>query len=164
MVELDPLTALTITLSQPNLSSAEKRLAICKTLSQTVHRADRVNLWQFSEDQQAIHCVMHYEKHTQMTSHGQVLSRKDYPNYFDAIIKSQWVVVNHAREHEDTRCFNEGYFEPNDIYSLLDFVFHGEGEPLGIICCEAIGEPTIWSDADLTVMKRIASITSMFYH
>ncbi len=158
MFDLDPLTSLTITMSQPDLSTEDKYLAICKTVASIVDRADRVNLWQFDDEQSCIKCVMHYEKQSSCISKGQVLTRADFPTYFEAILANQWVIVNHAREHEDTQCFNEAYFVPNDIYSLLDFVFHDDTTPIGVICCEATGEPTTWSDADQTIIRRIASI------
>lgn len=68
-----------------------------------------------------------------------------------------------ARTHDITKCFNETYFEPLNIHSLLDFILHWEFIPQGIICCESVGKEVQWAERDIESLKRIARVSSMYF-
>lgn len=163
MVDIDPLTELTIKLSRRALPEADKLNAICQCVRKVIPSLNRISLWQFENDRSQIRCLLLYEDKDITAGKGVVLTDKDCPDYFNAILKNDLVVASDARTHEDTQCFNESYFEPNEIYSLLDFIFHKDFKPLGIICCESRFKPVVWTERDVTMLKRVANITSMFY-
>ena len=96
-------------------------------------------------------------------SNGQTLNQQDCKPYFDFILSNQLLKAAEARKHASTMCFNETYFEPLNIYSLLDFIFHLDFEPTGVICCESVGKCEHWTEEDEENLKRISGITSMFF-
>ncbi|QJR81943.1 hypothetical protein CA267_014855 [Alteromonas pelagimontana] len=163
MVDIDPLTELTIKLSRQNLSEDKKNIAICTCIKKTVPQANRISLWRFEDDRQTIRCVMRHEGVPRNDVNNMVLRQAQFPAYFDTILKNELVVASDARSHPDTTDFTESYLEPNKIYSVLDFMFHQNFKPVGLLSCEAVGRPVKWGDRDIAVMKRAAGIISMFY-
>ncbi|MCW8091243.1 GAF domain-containing protein [Alteromonas sp. ASW11-130] len=163
MVDIDPLTDLTIKLSRESISPEKKYREICRTVRRAIHHANRVSLWRFNESRSEISCLCLMEEDSFLADFGTVLPQSECEEYFEAILQKEVVIAPIAREHPYTSCFTEAYFKPNNIYSLLDYVFHHDFKPIGIICCEATGEPEAWSERDVFMLKRIASITSMFY-
>ncbi len=163
MVDIDPLTDLTIRLSRQAISDEKKYREICKCVRRAIGAANRVSLWRFNEGRNEIHSLCLMEEDNFSTDFELVLSQPDCIEYFNAILRKEVVIAPIAREHPITSDFTEHYFKPNNIYSLLDYVFHKDFTPIGIICCEATGEPVAWSDRDVSLLKRVANITSMFY-
>ncbi len=162
-MEIDSFNELTITLSRENTTDDDKRLAICKAVQWAIPKADRVSLWRFNDAKDQIVCLTHRQKDKNNQAVGAVLKAEDYPDYFETILNEKVVNASDARNHPYCKCFNQDYFIPNDIYSLLDYNFHNNFSPIGVICCESTAEIAQWSDEDIAKLKRIANITSMFY-
>jgi hypothetical protein len=123
---------------------------------------NRVSLWSFNETLTQIECLMCLVQENNVFSSGQILSKTNYPDYFDAILAQQVLVASDARNHPSTRCFNETYFIPNDIQSLLDYVLIKDYRPMGVICCEPIGKTHQWLQSDVVTLRRIVNITAIF--
>lgn len=162
MVDIEPLTDLTIRLSRGRLSEIEKQRAICFCVQKVVSAADRISLWQFTDDKQAIQCQMMMID-SQFVESPPPLLREHAGPYFTSMLSNELIVASDARHHPDTVCFTENYFKPNHIYSLLDFIFHDNFKPFGIICCERTGSAVQWKDEQIAQLKRVAGVVSMFY-
>ena len=160
-VPLKDLTSLTVTISNPNKSEADKLKEICLTARDIVPSANRISLWLFDETFDAIHCLICLDEEGQYSSR-QVLSRQDFGAYFESIMTSQVLSASDARTHPATKCFNVGYFDTFNIHSLLDYIFHNEFKPAGVICCERVGNAVEWSDEDIESLRRISNVASMF--
>lgn len=91
------------------------------------------------------------------------LPREMFRAYFDFVLENKVLSAPNAREDYRTSCFNETYFEPLNIFSLLDYTFHIDLEPVGVICCEHTGEEIIWTDEDANNLTRVCKVTSMFF-
>ncbi len=160
---MDLFTKLTAKLTDPKLSVEEKLKEICVITSSVIHGADRVSLWRFDADFHYIESLMCYDTKEQSFIDGQKLYRTDFKEYFDGILLNDVINAAQARSHPLTKCFNESYFEPLDIYSLLDFILYTDFVPTGIICCEGVGKEVQWQDEDIKSLKRIANTSSMFF-
>lgn len=161
-MEIDVFTELTITLSRGRASEQQKSRAICRVLQQVLPAANRVTLWRFENNFSQIVCTYHMQANQKADATGSVLQASDFPEYFKAILREQVLVASHARHHPVTRCFADNYFAENDIYSLMDYNFHSDFSPIGVICCESTGVEVQWSQSDIAHLKRVASIASMF--
>ncbi|QOL24618.1 GAF domain-containing protein [Thalassotalea sp. LPB0316] len=159
---MDEITKLSMTISKPKQSVSGKLREICSTLHKLVPQANRVSLWSLNSTKDRIDCHLLIDKDGNV-SQGFSLSKNDFPQYFDAIIKHQVVNACDARNNVATACFNKSYFEPNDIHSLLDYIIHHDFEPVGIICCEATGAVVEWQDSHINALKRVANISSIFF-
>jgi GAF domain-containing protein len=160
---VEPVTDLVIAISNPAKSLQYKRQSICIKTMEAISFTNRVSLWAFNESLTQIECLMCLEQKNKVFSSGQILSKTNYPDYFDAILAQQVLVASDARNHPSTRCFNESYFIPNDIQSLLDYVLIKDNRPMGVICCEAIGKKHQWLESDVVTLRRIANITAIFF-
>jgi two-component system, sensor histidine kinase len=158
---MDAISKLKIQLSKPRISLTEKLRVICSAINSLIPSADRVSLWVFDKELTEIKSLILL---TDREYHFApiVLNKSDFPQYFEHILKHETLMASDAREHPSTACFNDLYFEPNDIHSLLDFVIQKDFEPIGIICCEAVGDIAFWQQEDVEVMKRIAQISDLF--
>ena len=159
---MDSVCTLSATISKRRLSVDEKLKEICLTLHRLIPEAHRVSLWSFNTGYDSIYCHLMIDENA-VISKGMQLFKNDHQAYFDAILKHEAVVASQARAHEATQSFNHSYFQVNQIYSLLDYIIHYDFEPVGVICCEAVGEPINWSTEQICLLKRIANISSMFF-
>ncbi len=155
------ITNLTIDISKPDISEEHKLRMICETTKSCIPNANRVSIWVFNESYDEINCIMCLDEDNKL-SDGLTLSKADYPEYFDVILNERVLSAPDARNHPATQCFNVGYFDALSITSLLDYIFHHEFQPAGVICCERVGEPTEWQQEDIDNLRRISNVTSMF--
>ncbi|TPH16469.1 GAF domain-containing protein [Litorilituus lipolyticus] len=160
---MDQYTKLMTKLTHPKMSIEDKLKEICLTTVKLIKGADRVSLWRFCSDKASIESLICFDTSTHSFSFGQVLKKEDYLAYFQGILKEEVINAPTARTHELTQCFNESYFIPHDIYSLLDYILHQDFEPYGVLCCESIGSITQWSEADVETLKKLARASSMYF-
>lgn len=163
MVTTDPFTELTLALSKTTLAKMNKHREICRCVVSVIPKANRITLWKFNPEKTAIICLVLFENQAFHVPDNLILRQEDFPVYFDAVLKNDVVVASDARSNPDTSCFTEGYFKPNNIHSLLDYVFHDDLSPLGVICCEATDSAVTWSQQDIAALKRVAQTTSIFF-
>jgi len=151
-------------MNNDRIEQEEKLKQICCLTQQVVSNANRVSLWRFDDtDQPKIICMMGYDSTANAYWSDMELFENDFPDYFCAIFEGDIVSASNARKHKATECFNTLYFEPNNIYSLLDFVIHKHFKPVGVICCERTGEPVKWSAEDEENLRSIATLISFFF-
>jgi GAF domain-containing protein len=140
----------------PNLD--ERLTQVCMTILQIMPHANRVSLWQFSPQLDAILCLKSYDEIDATISSGLRLARCDFPHYFATLLNEDLLVAANAREHHATRDFHDAYFIPYHIHSLLDCIVYKDGKPIGIICCESAGKRATWAEQELQDIKKIAAV------
>jgi len=113
-------------------------------LSAKALHVERVSIWLFNEQQTILTCADLYLTSTGKHESGAVLTVDDYPEYFRAIRDGEILVADHAREDDRTCEFNQVYFEPLNIYSVMDAPIFHDDQLLGIICHEQVGETKKW--------------------
>lgn len=160
---MDIFIKLTAKLTNPTVNEQDKLKEICNTAASLIKGADRVSLWVFSPDFESIESIICYDSATRCYTSGQRLNKLDYNNYFESVLDREVINAPQARTDDITKCLNETYFEPQNIYSLLDFILHREFIPRGIICCESLGGVMLWSDKDIESLKRIARASSLYF-
>lgn len=105
----------------------------------------RASLWLYSDLLlNEIEAIDLYDRDKNIHSAGVRLYEESFQPYFAAMRSAGCIDAPDAREHPATRCFNERYFLPNDIYSLLDIGIVFNGQLVGVFCCEQVGEVMIW--------------------
>jgi hypothetical protein len=159
---LDPFTELSITLANPDVTLADFFKAVCVAVVKTIPNADRVSLWKFSQDKSDITCLALRVNQDFSQPTSLVYSSKRYPEYFKAILERHSILAIDARNHPDTSCFADSYFESESVFSLMDYVFENTFSPFGIICCESVGQYAKWGESEVEELKRIARIVSIF--
>jgi len=87
---------------------------------------------------------------------GLVLSARDYPVYFKALMSGRAIDAGDARQDPRTREFREGYLEPLGIHAMLDAAIRVDGRIVGIVCCEHSGAPRPWLTDEVSFAAEIA--------
>ena len=84
--------------------------------------ATRASLWYYPDPvlRDSIECLSLYDRTDAAWSAGAVLKEDDFGPYFEAMRKDGLIVAGDARANPLTSCFNEIYFDPLGIVSLLD--------------------------------------------
>lgn len=116
----------------------------------------RASVWSFNTSGDKIFCLDLYDTREEIHGGGIVLEKLHFPEYFEAIHSNAVVRAPVAATHPDTKCFQELYFKPNDIHSLLDFVIANKSSAIGILCCEHCGEVKEWTDEQVDYLEQIA--------
>ena len=117
---------------------------------------NRVGIWLFTEDNQAIQCEMLIDGDDCIIDGGLQLARNDYPHYFASLDSERALVANDARRDESTVEFSESYLIPFGITSMLDAPIRHRGQMLGVICCEHQGEIRAWSNEEIAFASALA--------
>ncbi len=123
----------------------------------------RASVWAFAEDGDRLICRNLFDGVRREHRNGAVLLRADHPAYFRAITNNAKVVASDALNHPATKGFADGYFQKDDVRSLLDFIVLNGTAPVGVLCCEQSGTIREWGQADLACLQSIAmSIGDVF--
>ncbi len=122
-------------------------------------KCSRASLWLYSDSLlQEIVAIDLYDSNKNEHYHGIALHEDDFAPYFEAMRDDGGINAPHAAEHPATACFNEPYFEPNDIYSLLDVGIRYNGQLVGVFCCEHVGEVMNWNAQQIAFLEQAGKL------
>jgi GAF domain-containing protein len=65
--------------------------------------------------------------------------------------------------HPATSCFNEFYFEPLEIRSLLDVAVLNAGKLTAVLCCEHCEDIRNWTEEDIAYVRSMATVLSLTF-
>ena len=116
----------------------------------------RASIWLYTEGKSSIVCSDLYLSDEMSHENGSSLSSKDFPLYFNALKLNKTIRADDAGKDPHTHEFAEDYLRPLGITSILDIPIWCEGEVVGVICCEHIGEKRIWTDEEEDFLKNVA--------
>lgn len=122
--------------------------------------ATRASLWAYPDPllRDRIECLSLYDRTDTAWSQGAVLKEDDFGPYFEAMRQDGLIVAGDARHHPVTECFNEIYFDPLGIVSLLDVGINVSGEPFGLFCCENTTEILDWTPAHVEYLRQVGTL------
>ncbi len=125
----------------------------------TTLRIERVNVWLFNQDKDAIISIGEYDLRSHQFSKNSALHQKDFPAYFKAIQENKILLAPNIYKHPSTFQFNEVYSKPNDIISLMDIPLRIGGELIGVICFEKTGNvERVFSEKEQTFALSISLV------
>jgi signal transduction histidine kinase len=121
---------------------------------------ERVGVWLHAPDKKSIECVDIYIHSTDRHSKGVKLDYAAFPDYFTALEEERTVVAHDALTHHATVGLAQSYLIPNGITSMLDAPIYHDGEVVGVICCEHVGEPREWDQHEQNFSGSLAACTA----
>ena len=89
-----------------------------------------------------------------------LVRKKDYPVYFEALLNEPYIIANDAHNHEATACFRDSYFIPNNIFSMLDVPIFHKGKVIGVLCQEETEKIRNWETAEISFLFQISEFIS----
>lgn len=105
----------------------------------TIFRIERMAVWLFNPEKDAIVSIGEYNLTTRNFTKGSSLPREKYLRYFKAIDENEILLAENIYANPNTAELSFDYSEPNDIISLMDIPLRIEGELIGVMCFEKTG-------------------------
>ncbi|WP_088329921.1 ATP-binding protein [Lacimicrobium sp. SS2-24] len=121
-------------------------------------RIQRAGVWMLDKEAGGIRCNLVIDLHHQTRDEDILLTRKDFPAYFDALDTERTISADDACSHPATEAFTEVYLKPMGIGAMLDMPIRHRGEMVGIVCCEHIGGEKHWSQDEQSFAAAMADL------
>ena len=119
----------------------------------------RVSIWKFEED--VLQCQKLYLSDDNRFEEQYDLKKSDFPAYYDSLRSGIAIVAENALQNEQTCELKDSYLIPLNIKSILDLPIRENGMLVGVLCCEAIGEPRKWPENDISFARSVTDILSL---
>ena len=117
---------------------------------------DRISIWEHHESKLVSLMILNVSNNE--FENDEVLSKVDFPLYFNGLLEGNTIIANNVCENEYTRDF---CLSPdNDIKSLLDVPIFLSGSISGLLCCEMTNSFRIWDNEDLSFARSLSEIIS----
>jgi PAS domain S-box-containing protein len=142
-----------------NYSSLEDTLHYIFSSISKASNIDRIGYWNYHNDH--IKNLILYKQNTDSIESGAVLTKKDYPVYFNSIEKENIIVASDVYNQIETEELTKRYFPENNIKSMLDYPILVNGELNGIICFEVSGEQKFWDYDDINFTRSISELIAL---
>ncbi len=140
---------------------AEAMVDITEAAAEMVE-VERVGIWFFTPDRQAIRCVELFERTPRTHSGGgELLTAMRYPIYFAALEAERVVVAHDARFDPRTSAFTKSYLGPFGVTSMLDAPIRRVGHMAGVICFEHTGPERTWTVEEENFATSVADLVAM---
>ncbi|NEO52650.1 MAG: GAF domain-containing protein [Okeania sp. SIO3B5] len=133
---------------------------ITKLGSHTLN-VERASVWFYNDDKSEIKCADLYEMSLDKHSQGIILSKDNYPQYFEAIETEKLIAASDAHQDHRTQELSDSYLTPFSIYSMLDSSIHLQGKIVGIICLEQTQTKRSWTIEEQNFASYMAYMTAL---
>jgi PAS domain S-box-containing protein len=120
----------------------------------------RVGVWCLQQDRQVLACVCQFDSRYGLIEPGPPLNANEYPTYFAALANNRALAVSDALRDAMTIEL-AGYLRSVGIASLLDAPILLDGEMVGVVCHEHLGEPREWRDEDVSFAGSMGDFAAM---
>ena len=127
--------------------------SVCEGLQIT-----RAGIWLYDEMQTLVQCTLLIDKGNDLDHESLVLTRKDFPHYFEALDSERTIAAHDALTDVATFEFAEVYLTPLGISSMLDVPIRHRGKMIGIICCEHQGKAREWHADEVVFAASLADL------
>lgn len=118
----------------------------------------RASVWRLEDDQ--LVCEDLFLRDEARHTSGQLITRASCPTYFTSIRQSMALRACDARTDARTRELHETYLAPLGIGAMLDTPIWQGGAVRAILCCEHVGGPRRWTDAEERDSGRLADLVA----
>jgi PAS domain S-box-containing protein len=125
------------------------------TVAADAMRVGRVGVWLLNEDGSGLECQDTYEARTGEHEGGQRLHIADCPRYFAALAQHRAIDAHDAQSDLRTSEL-AAYLEERGIGSLLDAGIRIDGQIVGVVCHEHVGDPRTWMPDEVAFAGNMA--------
>lgn len=123
---------------------------------------ERVGIWRFDAQQTTLRCDCLYTLSTgSFSGSGDVLDARAFPRYFAALRERRAIVAADARSHRVTGELADSYLVPRGIVSVLDAPVFLDGEVIGVVCHEHVGDVRDFQQHEVDFASSVADMVAM---
>jgi len=151
--------AAVVALTRGEVIAGADLLSTFRQLIETAARVlgvERVSIWRYTVDRQAIRCHALFELGPGRHTSGAELAAESYPDYFAALAATEVIAADDAQNDPRTREFTEGYLVPLGIGAMMEVPIH----PRAILCHEHVGPPRRWLPDEQLFAISIGNLAS----
>lgn len=105
-----------------------------------VLKIERVSIWLYNKTEDALISISEYDLRTDLFNKDTVLTKQQFPAYFNAISTNKILIAENTFTHKSTIEFTNDYLIPFDVISLMDIPLRISGEIIGVMCYEKTGK------------------------
>ena len=128
----------------------------------TTLEASRANVWLFTDSSRTtLRCIDTYSFVTHLHSSEDDLHVDQVPNYINALQQERVIRADDAATDPRTAEFSDKYLPANNIKSMLDAPIRQDGEVVGVICVEQVGNHRQWDDAEANFVATMSDFATM---
>jgi signal transduction histidine kinase len=121
----------------------------------------RVGVWLYTIDREGMYEESTFQKSG--NTQGMLLRKVDYPKYFKQLENDRVLPLIDVLDPKGALSeFIEGYSKSQNIRSLIDAPIISDGEMIGILCCETVGEKREWDQSDSHFVATCADTVARF--
>jgi PAS domain S-box-containing protein len=132
---------------------------ITKTLTKAIE-VERASIWLLSDHKKQLRCLSLYEASRDKHTDGEVLETAIFPNYFKALLSDSRIVTEDAI-HDPRTCELEGnYLYKSGISSMIDAAIQLEGDIVGVVSIEHVGEKRQWHSDEEAFVSTVAAMVA----
>ncbi|WP_188051598.1 PAS domain S-box protein [Flavobacterium sp. GP15] len=124
-----------------------------------VTQCNQVSYWKHTKE--TLTCENQYNLETDSYTKGYVITKENYPIYFEAIQNNTHISAYDVSEKLEFSEFKESYFEQFNIKSQLDIPIFINGELSGVICFETSENYKNWDNDDIIFARTISDLISL---
>ncbi len=119
----------------------------------------RVGIWLYADDRaQALACACLHDTRGAQALTPTLLVKHDFPRYFAALDDARCLAAENVLEDARTAELRAGYLIPLGIRAMLDAAVVIEGQTAGIICCEDVRGPRVWSEVEQSLVGSVGDL------
>lgn len=123
----------------------------------------RLSYWYIIPDNTGAQARILFDQSTGLYTQGMQLEKALYLPYFVELQHSGLIAAIDAHVHPATMCFNQSYFDPFGIYSLLDISVMHQGNMVGFFCAEQCFDYKFWDSTHIDFMNYLSMLSTHYY-
>ena len=150
-----------VKLSRGNFECLEDEFGYAAKISSETLGIKQVGIWLYNDDRTGIICQSIYVLGRGQQGVGVTLNRTDFPAYFEAVDSGRLLAIDNANTDPITAELNNAYLVPNSITSMLDVPIFYQGQCMGVVCHEHIGEQRNWTPDEQEFAYAVAKNVSL---
>jgi two-component sensor histidine kinase len=109
------------------------------------YKLNRINIWLFSDNGQYISCIGNYTAETDSFSKGEIIYRKDCPNYFNHLLSDEVISIDDVNDDVRISELKDLYCKTHNIKSMMDVPIRIGGKLVGVACYEDTHKLRRWT-------------------
>jgi PAS domain S-box-containing protein len=123
-------------------------------------QVERGSVWFYNSDRSTIECQNLHELSLDRHSSDVSLILENYPHYAQALEQDRIIAVSDAHRDPRTCEFSQDYLTPLGIGAMLDAAIIFQGQTVGVICLEHVGESRTWAIEEQNFAGYLASVVA----
>lgn len=121
----------------------------------------RASIWFYDDRRSLIRCADLFERGSAKHSSGVELQASAFPKYFAALQTQRTIAAHDAHVDPRTAEFSRPYLAPLGIGAMLDVPVWVDGQMVGVVCHEHIGNRREWTSDDENFAYAMAGFVAL---